>query len=173
MFQINLLEEKTMGWKLYLNFFVLLATILAANYALAVDPDYEALIEHAEEAIDSGDVQPDRDLKPLVEALQQAKTDDDRRRLIDKIAWMGRADGDSPPQVKRYLLQQATPVLLKIGKIGGSAFTRGDALMALRDMGASRSVLEQAAAIAEQDPDDFVRSRGEILRNYIKTMPAG
>jgi hypothetical protein len=162
-----------MGWKWYLNLFVLLATILAADYALAVDPDYEALIERAEEAIDSGNVKPDRDLKPLVEALKQAKTDEDRRRLIDKISWIGRADGGSPPEVKRYLLQQATPVLLKIGKIGDSPFTRGDALLALRDMGASRSVLEQAAAIAEQDPDDFVRSRGEILRNYIKTMPKG
>ena len=162
-----------MKWKRHLNLFVLLATLLAADYALAVGPDYEALIERAEEAIDSGTVQPDRDLKPLVEALKQAKTDEDRRRLIDKISWMGRPDGNSPPEVKRYLLQQATPVLLKIGKIGGSAFTRGDALMALRDMGASRSVLEQATTIAEQDPDDFVRSRGEILRNYIKTMPAG
>jgi hypothetical protein len=162
-----------MIWKWRLSLFVPIALLLAAVHVSAFDTDYEALIERAEEAIDSGNVQPDRDLKPLVEALQQAKTDEDRRRLIDKISWMGRSDGDSPPEVKRYLLQQATPVLLKIGKIGGSAFTRGDALMALRDMGASRSVLEQAAAIAEQDPDDFVRSRGEILRNYIKTMPAG
>ena len=37
---------------------------------------------------------------------------------------------------------------------------------------ASRAVLDQAATIAEQDRDDFVRSRGEILRNYIKSMPA-
>jgi hypothetical protein len=162
-----------MFWKLCFNLFVPIALLLTAGHALAVGPDYEALIERAEEAIDSGNVQPDRDLKPLVETLQQAKTDEDRRRLIDKIAWMGRSDGDSPQKVKRYLLQQVTPVLLKIGKIGGSPFTRGDALMALRDMGASRSVMEQAAAIAEQDPDDFVRSRGEILRNYIKTMPAG
>ncbi len=34
-------------------------------------------------------------------------------------------------------------------------------------------MLEQAAAIAERDRDDFVRSRGEILRNFIKSMPAG
>jgi hypothetical protein len=161
-----------MVWKWCFNLFVPIAVLLAASHALAVDADYEALIERTEDAIESGNVEPERNLKPLVEALKQAKTDEDRRRLIDKIAWMGRSDGDSPVEVKRYLLQQATPVLLKIGQIGGSAFTRGDALMALRDMGASRSVLEQATAIAEQDPDDFVRSRGEILRNYIKTMPA-
>jgi hypothetical protein len=38
-------------------------------------------------------------------------------------------------------------------------------------MGVSRSILEQAAAIAEADPDSFVKSRGEILRNYIQSMP--
>ena len=45
--------------------------------------------------------------------------------------------------------------------------------MALRDMGASRAVLDQAATIAEKDRDDYVRSRGEILRNFMKSMPAG
>ena len=44
-------------------------------------------------------------------------------------------------------------------------------MTALRDMGASRAVLEQAATIAEHDPDDYVRSRGEILRNFIQSMP--
>ena len=47
------------------------------------------------------------------------------------------------------------------------------AVTALRDMGASRAVLEQAATIAERDKDAFMRSRGEILRNFIKSMPAG
>ena len=39
-------------------------------------------------------------------------------------------------------------------------------------MGASRAVLDQAATIAEHDRDDYVRSRGEILRNFMKSMPA-
>jgi hypothetical protein len=43
---------------------------------------------------------------------------------------------------------------------------------ALRDMGASRAVLDKAATIAEHDVDDYVRSRGEILRNFTKSMPA-
>jgi hypothetical protein len=38
-------------------------------------------------------------------------------------------------------------------------------------VGASRAALEQAAAIAERD--DYVRSRGEILRNCVTAMPAG
>jgi len=33
-------------------------------------------------------------------------------------------------------------------------------------------VLDQAATIAEHDRDDYVRSRGEILRNFMKSMPA-
>lgn len=43
--------------------------------------------------------------------------------------------------------------------------------MALRGMGASRAVLGQAASVAEPYRDDFVRSRGEILRNFMKSMP--
>jgi hypothetical protein len=70
-------------------------------------------------------------------------------------------------------LDQSTPLLLKVAANGPSVFARGDAVMALRNMGASRAVLEQAATIAEHDRDDYVRSRGEILRNFIKSMPAG
>lgn len=32
--------------------------------------------------------------------------------------------------------------------------------------------LDQAATIAEHDRDDYMRSRGEILRNFMKSMPA-
>jgi hypothetical protein len=38
-------------------------------------------------------------------------------------------------------------------------------------MDVPRSVLEEAAAIAEADPDPFVKSRGEILRNFIASLP--
>ena len=78
----------------------------------------------------------------------------------------------SPAEVKHYLLEQSTPLLLKIAATGPSVFARGDAVTALRDMGASRAVLDQAATIAEHDRDDYVRSRGEILRNFMKSMPA-
>jgi hypothetical protein len=63
-------------------------------------------------------------------------------------------------------------VLLELGRSGGNVFLRGDALLALRDLGASRSVLEQAIAIAEADSEDFVRSRGEILRGALRSAPA-
>ncbi len=93
------------------------------------------------------------------------------RAAIDKIETLGDASGSSPAAVKHYLLDQATPLLLKVGKDGPTPFARGEALIALRDMGASRAVLDQAATIAENDRDDFVRSRGEILRNFMKGMP--
>ena len=38
-------------------------------------------------------------------------------------------------------------------------------------MAVPRAVLEQAATIAEADPNEFVQSRGEILRNFMSGMP--
>lgn len=151
---------------------LLLGTIAVESGAqTAAGP--RALAEKAKRAIAAGNVVPERDLAPLIDVLRTSKSDDDLRTAIDKIADLGEATGSSPAVVKQYLLAQATPLLLKIGATGPSVFCRGEALMALREMGASRAVLEQAATVAEHDKDDFVRSRGEILRNYIKSMPAG
>jgi hypothetical protein len=133
----------------------------------------DQLARNAEQAIASGHVVPERDLAPLVNVLRAPRSTDELRSAIDKIESLADAHGSSPAAVKRYLLDQATPLLLKIGAEGPTEFSRGDALTALRDMGASRAVLEQAATIAEHDPDDYVRSRGEILRNFIQSMPAG
>ena len=57
-------------------------------------------------------------------------------------------------------------------KTGNNAFLQGDAVRCLRGMDVPRAVLEQAAAIAEADQGLYVQSRGEILRNYIGSMPA-
>ncbi len=138
---------------------------------LAAHADVEAVIQAAKQAVASGDVSPERDLAPLVSALKQSQDPDEQSRLVDAISDLGEASGSSPAAVKRYLLEQATPRLLELGKAGKTSFLKGDALMALRGMGASRATLEQAAAIAEADPDSYVQSRGEILRNYIKSMP--
>jgi hypothetical protein len=118
-------------------------------------------------------VVPERDLAPLIGVLRAPASTDDLRHAIDRIEMLANARSAAPSSAKRYLLEQSTPLLLQIGAQGPTPFARGDALIALRDMGASRAVLEQAAAIAERDRDDFVRSRGEILRNFIKSMPAG
>ena len=140
-----------------------------ANLAQAANP--AALYDNAKRAIAAGSVVPERDLVPLIAILRAPGSTDELRGAIDKIETLGSASGSSPADVKHYLLERSTPLLLQIGKTGPTQFARGEALMALREMGASREVLNQAATIAEQDRDDFVRSRGEILRNFMKGMP--
>jgi hypothetical protein len=128
-------------------------------------------ITRAENAVESKNVDVARDIAPLLDALERSNDVDEKRELVEAIADLGEKDGDSPNSVKQYLMQNAPPVLLEVAKTGKNAFLQGDAITALRDMGCSRAILEQAAAIAEADPDSFVQSRGEILRNYIKSMP--
>jgi Ankyrin repeats (3 copies) len=149
------------------------AALLAAvdmHGAQAASPS--DLYARAKRAIASGNVVPERDLAPLVAVLRGPSSEEDLRSAIDKIETLADASGSSPAEVKHYLLEQSTPLLLKIAATGPSVFARGDAVTALRDMGASRAVLDQAATIAEHDRDDYVRSRGEILRNFMKSMPA-
>jgi hypothetical protein len=138
----------------------------------AVRASDNSAITRAKAAIESGNVVPERDLAPLIEALRRARDVDDQKELVEAVSDLGAGSGSSPANAKRYLLEKATPLLLALAKTGGDAFLKGDALFALRDMGASRAVLEQAAAIAEADPDAYVQSRGEILRNFIASMPA-
>jgi len=150
------------------------ALLLFAMLALVATPS--AFAEHpaiarAEKAVEAKNVDPARDIAPLLAALKASKDTDEKRELVDAISDLGEADGESPNSVKQYLMQNAPPVLLEVARTGHNAFLQGDAITALREMGCPRSVLEQAAAIAEADPDSFVQSRGEILRNYIKSMP--
>lgn len=146
---------------------------LAAAGPVAAQGNPSALYDRAKRAIAAGTVVPERDLAPLIGVLRAPASTDDLRTAIDRIESLANERSGSPTAVRQYLLQQATPLLLKVGAEGPTAFARGDALIALRDMGASRAVLDQAAAIAERDRDDYVRSRGEILRNFMKSMPAG
>lgn len=151
---------------------LLLSGVLVLVFAGSVRASDRALVAKAKAAIESGSVEPERDLRPLIEALRKAGSEDDQSYLVDSIETFGQADGSSPAAVKKFLLKEATPLLLGIAKKAQSVFLRGDALLALRDMGASRSVLEEAAKIAEADPDSYIQSRGEILRNFIASMPA-
>src|SRR6266566_7123955 len=149
---------------------VFLAPALNVQNAQAASPS--DLYARAKRAIASGNVVPERDLAPLIAVLRGPSSEEDLRSAIDKIETLADASGSSPAEVRHYLLEQSTPLLLNIAATGPSVFARGDAVTALRDMGASRAVLDQAATIAEHDRDDYVRSRGEILRNFMKSMPA-
>jgi hypothetical protein len=129
------------------------------------------LTDRAKEAIEAGNVDAARDIGPLIEMLRTSKDDDDQKHLVSAIIDLGRANGTSPAAVKEYVIAQMTPILLSIAaNRSNSTFLRGDAILGLRDMGASRQSLEQVTAMALKDSDDYVKSRGEILQNYISSM---
>ena len=140
---------------------------VVARPAIAKHPT----VEHAERAIAAGRVVPSRDVRPILDALRRSRDVEERRELVDAVADMGETDGEAPNAVKSYLIEEAPPVLLEVARTGNDPFLQGDAISALRGMAVPRAVLEQAAAIAEADPNDFVKSRGEILRNYIQGLP--
>ena len=148
-----------------------IAAVLLFGSAAASYAKHPAIVR-AESAIAAKNVDPARDIAPLLDALKRSRTVDEKRELVDAISDLGETDSDSPNSVKQYLLQHAPPVLLDVAKTGANPFLQGEAISALRGMGVSRAILEQAAAIAEADPNSFVQSRGEILRNYIQSMPA-
>ena len=149
--------------------------ILLLSVSVARADSYKEIskrVDAAKAAIESGDVVPERDLAPLVDMLRSSHDDEDQRHLVDAIVDLGEADGSSPAAVKRYLLDQATPVLVAIaGNTKNSTFLRGDAITGLRNMGAPKSVLKSVAEMALKDSDSYVQSRGEILQNYIASMP--
>lgn len=158
--------------RIHVSGFLATAMLFLVVGAGVIEAGKHPAIARATQAVVSGKVDLAGDLAPLVQALEAARTEDEQRDLITAVAELGAGSGSSPADVKKYLLEQGTPVLLDLAKRGASVFVKGNAMFALRDMGASRSVLEQAAAIAEADPDDFVRSRGQVLRNFITSMPA-
>src|ERR1044072_1002860 len=151
---------------------ILTALLATATFAAVPAHAKHPTIEKAERAIAAGGVAPSRDVRPGLDALRRASTVDEKRELVDAIADWGETDGDAPNAVKTYLLKEAPPVRLDVSKNGNDPFLQGDAISALRGMKVPRAVLEQAATIAEADPNDFVKSRGEILRNWMKSLPA-
>src|SRR5437773_1864162 len=149
--------------------FIAIALLIFAGGIKFVSAD---VVDDAKTAISSGHVVPDRDLAPLIAAARNAKQKDDQEHLIDAIGDLGAADGSSPAAVKRYLLEQSMPFLIEVaGKKGSDVFLRWEAMTSLRSMNAPRSVLIQLADMCDEDSDDFIRSRGEILRNYAQSLP--
>lgn len=109
----------------------------------------------------------------LVSKLKSTKDPEELERIVDRIADVGDADGSSTAAVKKYIVENATPRLVEIaGNRSLKWSLRGSAIHALRDIAAPRDVLQRVADMALKDPDEYVKSRGEILQNYISTMPA-
>jgi hypothetical protein len=148
---------------------VAIVFLIAAAVTAVSASDIE---DQVKQAIASGHVVPERDLAPLIQAARNAQDKDEQQDLIEAIGDFGAADGDSPVAVKKYLLEKSMPFLIEVaGKRGSDVFLRWEAMAALRSMNAPRSVLMQLADMCDKDPDDFIKSRGEILRNYAKSLP--
>ena len=112
------------------------------------------------------------DPEALIQKLRTTKNAEELERIVGKISDLGDADGDSPSAVKKYLLAEATPKLVEIAENKSLKWSlRGEAIHALRDMGAPRAVLQRVAEMALKDENEYVKSRGEILANYISSMP--
>jgi hypothetical protein len=154
----------------------LLALLLLCLVVTLRADDYKtirAMVGDAKSAIESGSVEPERDLGPLVDMLRSSRDKEDQSHLVDALVDMGRGDGSSPAAVKRYLLEQLAPILLTIAAdTSADHFLRGDAILGLRNLGAPRATLQKVTDIALKDPNSYVKSRGEILENYIQSMPA-
>lgn len=108
----------------------------------------------------------------LVSQLRSVKDEDDLARVADRVGDVGDADGDSPAATKQYLVEHATPLLIAIAENTKYKWSlRGSAIHALRDLRPSRAILQRVADMALADKDSYVQSRGEILANYIRSLP--
>jgi hypothetical protein len=153
--------------------FVSCIVVLAAAGRPAAAASATSLLERAQAAIARGDVDPARDLAPLVAELRTAGGGK-RETLISGIAELGRYDGPSPAAVKAYLQREAPPALIAIARGKASWTVRGDAIMALRTLNASDEFFDEAIAVAQADTSKeagFIRSRGELLQGWKRSRP--
>lgn len=152
----------------------ILVLIILLFPLVAVADNYEKISkmrDRVKTAIADNTLSIERDLGPMVEMLRKSKDDDDQRRLVDILVDFGESPG-TPLDARRYLIEQMTPILMTFAETRtNSTFLRGDAITGLRNIGASRETLEKVTAMALKDSDEYVKSRGEILENYMKSMP--
>jgi hypothetical protein len=150
---------------------VSVAACLCALEARAEGVD--SMLRRAQAAIERGEVDPARDLGPLVRALRGAKGDR-ARDLISAVEKLGDYDGTSPAAVKAYLQREAGAALLEIAQGKAGWTVRSDALMALRTLNVPDDLLDRAIAIAAADTSkeaSFFRSRAELLQSWKTSRP--
>jgi hypothetical protein len=113
----------------------------------------------------------DDDPEALVQELRTTKDQDDLARVVDRVGDVGDADGASTAAVKQYLIENATPHLVAIAENTSYKWSlRGSAIHALRDLRPPRAILQKVVDMALVDKDEYVKSRGEILQNYLTTL---
>jgi hypothetical protein len=155
--------------------FTAFVALLAAASAIAGEPTSDQIrsrFERIKAAVESGDEIRQPDLEAVIAFLRTAQEEDHLRDVVGRIDSVFRSDGNAPAAAKKYIVEQSSPLLVALAADRtNSSFLRGDAIHALRDIGAPRSVLAEVAAMALKDSDGFVQSRGEILQNYVASMP--
>ncbi|MBL8297333.1 MAG: ankyrin repeat domain-containing protein [Rhodanobacteraceae bacterium] len=142
---------------------------LSAVSAAKRAPSASEIVAQIEAQVEQGDVDPARDLAPLVDGLRAAKDESSQSKYIGAIEELGDFRGSSPAAVKAWLVQNAPPVLLEVARSNAGWSVRGDALMALRSLDAPDAVLDEAIGIARAASGDaagFLHSRGSLLQDW-------
>lgn len=145
-------------------------TFFCALSGTAIAASHDRLIEAAEAAIISGAVDHQVHLQPLIDLLAETSRDAVADDLIDAISDLGDADGSSPTAVKKFLRENAPPALILAAGKNFDWTTRGDALMALRNLDASDEYFRQAIAVGRQDTSEqsgYINSRADLLQQWM------
>ncbi len=156
---------------LHLTLASLLCALRLAAAKKPVLPAVDSLIGRAKAAAASGDVDPQRDLAPLVARLASTKVEDEQESLVGAIDTLGRHDGRSPASVKAYLRQAAPPALLAVARSQADAQLRGHALMALRALNVDDATLDEGIAIGAAASEHAVEFAGRLLANWKANRP--
>lgn len=152
--------------------FLLVVAVLLASRCDAADARH--LISALRHQLVTGDIDPARDLAPLLEELARNRDDDERHALISAVEDFGTHDGSSPRAVKAYLRDNAPPVLLAIARGPAPIGRRSEALLCLRSLNVDDRFLDEAIALTEADRSadaDALRSDGELLAAWKRSRP--
>jgi ankyrin repeat protein len=147
----------------------LLACLVTGADAKKRLPDASDVVAQVEAKVEQGDVDPARDLAPLIDGLRASTDERSQSKYIDAIEELGDFRGSSPAAVKAWLVANAPPVLLEVARSPAGWSVRGDALMTLRTLDVPDAVLDEAIAIARAatgDGDGFIHSRGDLLQDW-------
>ena len=147
-----------------------LGILCLALAASRLEAGASGTVEKAREAVESGNVVPERDLAPLVQALMKTSSNGAADTLIRGIVKLGDADGGSPAAVKEYLRKEAPAALLRVARGNFGWSERGDALMALRSLEADEAAMREGIEIARADRTkerDYIHGRGRMLEDWL------
>lgn len=148
---------------------LLLVCVLATAEAKSKKVDYNGAMRRADAAVQSGNVDPERDLRPLLEAFAAVDDTSASTFVSLKIESLARADGSSPQSVKAWFREHAPPYLMRVLKGPLPARERGRVLSMLQTMQADDAILDEVLAFASSDP--VMKSRVDDIRRERRRHP--